>query len=167
MVRLARILVPVDFSSSSDAAVEEAFFLAKRFEASVDLMHVWRPTPTPEEEAAATSLTTFAHSDVGQEMRKYLEQAEEAGVPANGRLAYGDPEKLILDSSADYDLIVMGTRGRGAVSHVLRPSITEHVVRRASIPVLTVHAPVTAEAPREEQRAEESGNTPIPPAPIL
>ena len=61
-----------------------------------------------------------------------------------------DPERIILfgsrargeaDEYSDYDLIVMGTRGRGAVSHLIEPSLAEHVVRRATVPVLTIHAP--------------------------
>lgn len=145
MVRLARILVPVDFSPPSDAAVEEAFYLAKRLEASVDLLHVWRSDPLPEDDSTE-SLRTFARSDVGHEMRSYLERAEREGIDVHGRLAYGDPEALILDCADDYDLIVMGTRGRSGVSHVLRPSTAEHVVRRANVPVLTVHAPPSAAA---------------------
>jgi universal stress protein A len=140
MVRLARILVPVDFSAPSDAAVEEAFFIAKRFTASVDLLHVWRPTPSLDDDVPAASLTSFARSDIGHEMRKYLERAEAQNVSARGRLAYGDPETVILECADGYDLIVMGTRGRSGVSHVLRPSVAEHVVRRATVPVLTIHA---------------------------
>jgi len=151
MVRLARILVPVDFSGPSDAAVEEAIFIAKRFDAQVELLHVWRPEPSPDPDVPASSLTSFARSDVGHEMRKYLERAESQGVTVRGRLAYGDPETLILECADDYDMIVMGTRGRSGVAHVLKPSVAEHVVRKANVPVLTIHATtgqtVTAESP--------------------
>jgi universal stress protein A len=139
MVRLARILVPVDFSGPSDAAVEEAIFIAQRFEASMELLHVWRPEPSPDGEPAA-SLTSFVRSDVGHEMKKYLERAEAQGVDVRGRLAYGDPETLILECADDFDLIVMGTHGRNGVAHVLNPSLAEHVVRKANVPVLTIHA---------------------------
>jgi nucleotide-binding universal stress UspA family protein len=153
MVRLARILVPVNFSGPSDAAVEEAIFIAKRFDAQVELLHVWRPNPSPDPEVPAGSLTSFARSDVGLEMRKYLERAESQGVTVRGRLAYGDPEELILECADDYDLVVMGTRGRSGVAHVLKPSVAEHVVRKANVPVLTIHATTgpaaTAEAPSE------------------
>jgi nucleotide-binding universal stress UspA family protein len=153
MVRLARILVPVNFSGPSDAAVEEALFLARRLEASIELLYVWRPSASAEEESAEMALSTFARSDVGHEMRRYLQQAEAAGVVARGRLAYGDPERLILEAAAEHDLIVMGTRGRGSVSHVLRPSLAEHVVRRAPIPVLTIHAPLGESGLPEGARA--------------
>jgi nucleotide-binding universal stress UspA family protein len=152
-MRLMRILVPVDFSPPSEAAVEEALFLAKRFGASIDLMHVWRSGASASDDSDA-SLSLFAHSDVGPEMRKYLERAEHEGVAATGRLACGQPETMILDCAAEYDLIVMGTRGRGAVSHLIEPSLAEHVVRRATVPVLTIHAPMAGAAALSPLRPE-------------
>jgi nucleotide-binding universal stress UspA family protein len=153
-MRLMKILVPVDFSPPAHAAVEEALFLAKRFGASIDLMHVWRSSPSPNDDSPDASLNLFAHSDVGPEMRQYLERAEQEGVVATGRLAYGHPETLILDCAADYDLVVMGTRGRGAMSHLIEPSLAEHVVRRATVPVLTIHAAGAADASVHPIRAD-------------
>ena len=160
MVRLARILVPVDFSEPSDAAVEEAIFIARRFEAQMELLHVWRPDPSPDPDAPTGSLTSFARSDVGLEMRKYMELAESEGVAVRGRLACGDPEELILECADDFDLVVMGTHGRSGVSHVLKPSVAEHVVRKANVPVLTIHGPVeravTSEQPATQTESETS-----------
>ena len=53
------------------------------------------------------------------------------------------PCQEILRYAADenVDLIVMGTHGRGGVSHMLLGSIAERVVRRAPCPVLTVRSP--------------------------
>ena len=50
------------------------------------------------------------------------------------------PANAVLEYAADHDIdfIVMGTHGRGAVSHFLLGSVTETVVRSASCPVLTV-----------------------------
>jgi nucleotide-binding universal stress UspA family protein len=49
----------------------------------------------------------------------------------------------IVDYAAQHaiDLIVMGTHGRGAISHLLMGSVAERVVRTAGCPVLTVHHP--------------------------
>jgi universal stress protein A len=162
MVRLARILVPVDFSGPSDAAVEEAIFIARRFDASIELLHVWRPEPSTDDEPA-TSLTSFVRSDVGHEMKKYLERAEAQGVDVRGRLAHGDPETLILECADDFDLIVMGTRGRSGVAHVLNPSVAEHVVRKANVPVLTIHAAAdgSLSAPAPIAALEEPVTAPV------
>jgi nucleotide-binding universal stress UspA family protein len=53
--------------------------------------------------------------------------------PVGGILRYAATE--------DVDLIVMGTHGRGGVSHMLLGSIAERIVRRAPCPVLTVRYP--------------------------
>jgi nucleotide-binding universal stress UspA family protein len=37
------------------------------------------------------------------------------------------------------DMIVMGTRGKTGLSHVLLGSVAERVIRRAEVPVMTVH----------------------------
>ena len=41
MIAFRRILVPVDFSECSDAAIEHALYLRKQLDARVDLLHVW------------------------------------------------------------------------------------------------------------------------------
>ena len=96
-------------------------------------------------------------------MQKYLQRAEGQGVNARGRLAQGDPETLILECADDYDLIVMGTQGRSGVSHVLKPSVAEHVVRKADVPVLTVHATADnmASAPPPTEPLSEPVTAPV------
>ena len=100
---------------------------------------MWPPSAEPEDDSSK-SLTSFAEGEVGSEMRGYLDRAEREGVRARGRLDYGDAEDHHPEWADDYDLIVMGTRGRSGVSHLLRPSVAEHVVRRANVPVLVIHA---------------------------
>jgi len=51
------------------------------------------------------------------------------------------PEILRFAADNEIDLIVMGTHGRGGVSHMLLGSVAEKVVRRAPCPVLTVRQP--------------------------
>jgi universal stress protein A len=139
MAQLERILVAVDFSSPSDAVVDEALFLAQRFGASLDLMHVWRMSRN--DDGPAAPLQSFVASEPGHRMTEYLARAEQLGVTARGRLERGDPENIILERASEgYDLVVIGTRGRSGIARVLRPSVAEHVVRKAPCPVLTVHS---------------------------
>jgi nucleotide-binding universal stress UspA family protein len=139
MAQLQKILVAVDFSTPCDAVVDEALLLAKRFGATLDLMHVWRMRESEEDPPAP--LESFVTSVPGHRMAEYLDRAEELGVNASGRLERGDPEAIILARASEgYDLLVLGTRGRGALAHMVRPSVAEHVVRKAPCPVLTVHS---------------------------
>jgi universal stress protein A len=50
-------------------------------------------------------------------------------------------EILAATKATGCDLIVMGTHGRGAITHLLLGSVAEKVVRKAECPVLTVHLP--------------------------
>ena len=64
------------------------------------------------------------------------------GTPVDQVLAYVGTERV--------DLIVLGTHGRGMVGHLLLGSVDERVVRRSSVPVLTVHGAPQAAALRAE-----------------
>jgi len=50
---------------------------------------------------------------------------------------------IVKVASEGYDLVVMGTHGRTGLPHLLLGSVTEKVVRTATVPVLTVHAAET------------------------
>ena len=52
----------------------------------------------------------------------------------------GTPVKVILDESANYDIIVMGTLGRTGMSKLLMGSVAERVVRASQCPVLVVRS---------------------------
>jgi nucleotide-binding universal stress UspA family protein len=58
-------------------------------------------------------------------------------------LAFGAPERVITQHAKDenIDLIVMGTRGLGAVEHLLLGSVAERTVRGAPCSVLVVEDP--------------------------
>ncbi len=69
--------------------------------------------------------------------------------------ATGDPAEEIIDYADDHglDMIVMGTHGRGGFQRAVVGSVTDEVVRTASVPVLTVRAE-TSELPEETERRE-------------
>jgi nucleotide-binding universal stress UspA family protein len=147
MPTIRRILVPVDFSACSRAALDYAAFLGERFGAAIDVLHVWEPPGYVGPEVminvpgrTGLPLVEFARTEAGREMEKFLAALEERKiVEVNGRLETGMPVNMILSAAADrdYDLIVMGTHGRTG----FMGSVTERVVRRAPCPVLTLRAP--------------------------
>jgi nucleotide-binding universal stress UspA family protein len=151
MYALRRLLVPVDFSPCSRAALDYAAFLGQRWSAELDVLHVWSP-PTPTWEPAAffvpsdESLIAFERSSAGKAMKEFLRHIEQENrLLVRGRLESGDPTATSLEAAEDgYDLIVMGTHGRTGLSHMLFGSIAEAVVRRAPCPVLTIRAPDTS-----------------------
>lgn len=139
---LRRILVPVDFSPRSRSALDYASLLAGRFQSDLDLLHVWDPDRR-REDRELVGLGLSSCTEAGRKMKDWLLSIAPAiRARALGRLEIGNPCRKILEAADGYDLIVMGTRGRGIVSQLLRGSLVEKVVRRVRIPVLTVRSDV-------------------------
>lgn len=139
-----RILVPVDFSDPSRAALEYATFLGAQFSASVDVLHVWRP---PEDVDSKTGLLVeFARSDEGHKMMEWLASCEHRSrVEARGCVVPGGeadvPDAILREVTVgDYDLVVMGAHPHQGLWHLIMGSVTDEIVKRASCPVLTVRA---------------------------
>jgi nucleotide-binding universal stress UspA family protein len=140
-----RILVPVDFSAPSDAALDYARDVAARFGASLHLVHVaedpYRALYSaevfvPEME----NLRDEILEDATGRLRDRLREWDFDAVPVTVEAIIGTPAGSIVEYAAghDIDLIVMGTHGRGGMSHLLMGSVAERVVRTAGCPVLTV-----------------------------
>ena len=146
----SRILVPVDLSPSSEAALQVA---RRHFPgATMRLLHI-----IDQQRVATTYKKTLASPVDVAEVRRKLEAealaelttvatADEEPVVVVGKAA-----ELILDHAQAWkpDLIVMGTHGRTGLSHFLNGSVAESVVRGARLPVLIVH---------EETKLEDKAN---------
>ncbi len=139
------ICCPIDFSDASRAAMETAVDLARRFGATLTLLHAY-PVPGytfPDGSVVASprmlqELADQATKHVGEWKR----QAEELGAPTVvAETLVGEPAAEIVSYARDrgVDLLVLGTHGRTGLEHALMGSIAERVVRRARCPVLTVH----------------------------
>jgi nucleotide-binding universal stress UspA family protein len=138
MARIARIMVPTDFSAPADAALDYARDLARLFGASIDLVHVF------DDPFASGAFVGDGTVMMPAEVRESLEnhareqlatrQAAHAGaLPGSSTaLLTGPPAKRIVERAKENgaDLIVIGT-------HVLLGSVAERVVRTAGCPVLT------------------------------
>ena len=140
-----RLLCPVDFSTSSLAALRFAMSMAKESDANL--------TITYAVEWTAGELPVTGPFDYTEFRRQYEEDAQrrlDALVSAEARawcrptttLRHGRPyeEILALAREEDADLIVMGVHGRNVLDRILFGSTTNHVVRRATCPVLTLSA---------------------------
>jgi nucleotide-binding universal stress UspA family protein len=123
-----KILVAVDESQASEAAVTVAGLIADALKARVGVVRVNHPglpdgdRPTPEA-AARKTLATL-------------------GVKAEIQVRGGDPVDDIPSAARgfDCDLLVMGSRGRSNVSGLVLGSVSQEVVARAACPVLLVRA---------------------------
>jgi nucleotide-binding universal stress UspA family protein len=143
----ARILVPTDFSDTSDSALEYARRVAERFGSSVHLLHVvegpFAAAAAGAElyvpDAPAVQAAQFAEAKARLQLRLHTGEGRAPGETSE--IVTGSCARAILDVARDrgFDLIVMGTHGRSGMAHLLLGSVAEKVVRDATCPVLTVH----------------------------
>lgn len=143
-MKFDKILVPTDFSPSSEPALRFAVELARAVGASLTLVHVYNATPYEIPEGMPVS-GIINIDGVIAEFRKQLEgaksRAEQAGATrVDTALVQGVAyaEIVRLAEQRGYGLIVMGTHGRTGFAHMLLGSVAEKVVRKASCPVVTV-----------------------------
>ena len=149
MILLKKILVATDFSEPSDAALAYGRELGRTFNAQLFVLNV-----TDNVMARAYGGDGFVFSDPSfqQDVEATARKQVEALLTDEDRqqlraeavvLSSSTPAYAIVDyaSAHEFDLIVMGTHGRGAVAHLLMGSVAERVVRTAPCPVLTVRRP--------------------------
>ena len=144
---IRRILHATDFSPASRPAFRMALGLARHERATLLLLHVLTP-PSPfvpiggEVPASYLELLAAARRDARRRLAGLLARARAAGARTATRLVEGGAADEILKVGRRWhpDLIVIGTHGRGGVRRFLMGSVAEHVVRRASRPVLTVRS---------------------------
>jgi nucleotide-binding universal stress UspA family protein len=146
------IVVGIDGSDASRAALEWAVEEAHLRDARVVAVHAWifvppQPLGDPgllampagdiagelsaENEAARTVLSTAVEEAVGGK----------AGVEVDQRIVEGDPGEMLVKESAEADLVVVGSHGRSGLSAALLGSVSRHVVDHATCPVVVVKTP--------------------------
>jgi nucleotide-binding universal stress UspA family protein len=167
---ITRILVPTDFSETSDAALDFAKTVAATFHASLHLLHVF------EDPYVTGAFAAEAYAPMAPATRAALLKDAQARLAhrltAEERLRYRATSDVITGVSAmsiveyaqdqDIDLIVMGTHGRTGMAHLLIGSVAERVVRLAHCPVLTVHKDRTVVKQPERSYFPEFTATEIP-----
>jgi len=149
-----RILVPTDFSPSSDAALGWAKRLAAKLRGSVRMLHVIEnPAVAPSFGSElfvpeTPGMQTDRIRDARIQLSRRILADSRSRVAVTGDVIQGPVGAMITAYAGDagFDLIVMGTRGRGGFAHLLMGSIAESVIRTAHCPVLTVKSSDASQA---------------------
>jgi nucleotide-binding universal stress UspA family protein len=142
MRQYKRILCPVDFSSFSKAALEEAASLAKGMGSELCLLHAFQNPayvlPMSGYVGPTADMVTKIRQQLAQELEDQAAPYRKQGMKTETLVLEGTPYQSIVDHAKEWhaDLIVMGTHGRTGLSHALTGSVAERVVRLASCPVL-------------------------------
>jgi nucleotide-binding universal stress UspA family protein len=146
MSRFRKILVPIDFSDHSSAALDVAIDLARTYGATLDLLHCYPIDPgaiSPYGIVIPEGFDREIREAAGRELARWADKASASGVPVEQRLSAMFPAEVIARTADEIgaDLVVMGTRGLSGLKHVLLGSIAERTLRLAHCPVLVVKAP--------------------------
>ncbi len=143
------ILIATDGSAGARAAVDHGLELARETGARVIFVGV-RHAPLPVlgdpywQEAVSNDLARIRPA-----LKAAVAEAEEQGVDAEYDLLEGDAADGIvrLAQSRDVDLIVVGSRGLGAIASTLVGSVSRRVLHAADRPVLVVKEAAAVPAP--------------------
>lgn len=148
MIALKYILVPTDFSETSDVAVKYGVALARVFNAKLYLLHVIHEGVGGEMAVPALPLGLLdgmegMQNDARDRLGQILTEQEQKELRSESVVRQGAPDVEIIRYAKehDIDLIVIGTRGSSGVAHLLMGGVADKVVRKAPCPVLTVRHP--------------------------
>ena len=130
-----KILVPTDGSEYTKAAVRKAMELAKLSGGKVTALYVLDQTILTN-----MPMDTTLEKEGKEAVDFVRDLGAQESVEVEVVIKEGTPVKVILDESANYDIIVMGTLGRTGMSKLLMGSVAERVVRASQCPVLVVRA---------------------------
>jgi nucleotide-binding universal stress UspA family protein len=146
-MNIQAILVAVDYSECSRAALEFAGEIASKLGAKIEVVHVWdQPAYVSGDTAIRSgafehSLIDLIRDNAATEMNAFMAKAKlPAPVKVERRLLSGNPAATLLHAleAGNHELLVVGTHGRTGLSHLLLGSVAEKLVRLAPVPVLTV-----------------------------
>jgi nucleotide-binding universal stress UspA family protein len=143
MIALQGILVPHDFSETSESAVRYAIALARTYGAKLHLLHVSDRARFEMATEFPLGLDGSLDDAIRERLVKIFSPGEQTELKPVFELRSGSPAAEIVRYAKEQnvDLIIMGTHGRGFVAHAVMGSVAEKVVRTAPCPVMTVRNP--------------------------
>lgn len=132
-----RILLCTDGSACSERAVEHGIRLALATRSRITFLFVMDSLRNYHEGVMAEVEPALAHQ--GRVILVTAEKAAaEAGVTADWELAEGNPADEILARAKDFDLVLMGSHGKGLWKRLTLGSVTEAVLHGIGVPLLIV-----------------------------
>ncbi len=137
-----RILVGTDGSSYSEKAIEFAAKLANMTSSKLAIVHVVPTVPSTKEEIIELIKEELGSpEDAG---KRYLERgaeiAKKHGIKADKKLLEGYPADELLKEAAagKYDLILVGSTGKGKINELLLGSVSSKLAHHSKTSVLIV-----------------------------
>ena len=154
------LLVCIDGSAHADRALREAIDLATAGHGRLTLLTAvcrppyWATSPVtiPAIEPLASELASKAQESLAAAVKRVPES-----IPVTTVLSQKPIREALTERLRDghYDLLVMGSRGRGALTASLLGSVSHYALNHSGVPVLIVHADEELDAPAPELAVSE------------
>ncbi|HEV2377202.1 MAG TPA: universal stress protein [Streptosporangiaceae bacterium] len=139
-----RIVVGVDGSASSRAALQWAVWEASLTGASVDAVIAWH-YPVPAGGYGFVPTAIYEDLDFSGAAQTVVDEMVASTIGPDSdvnvrRLAIrGDPARVLLGAAQGADMLVVGSRGHGAFASALLGSVSQRCVHHAACPVVVIH----------------------------
>jgi nucleotide-binding universal stress UspA family protein len=149
---IRRILVPTDFTETSEHALDWALELAAKLGAAVTVMHTYEIPIVGFPDGAIVATPEIA-SRIADASRTALDGTVERrrgrGIAIEAILREGVAWEEInsVAETINADLVVIGTHGRRGLTRALLGSVAENVIRTAHRPIVTIRFPDTGKKP--------------------
>ncbi len=140
MTEFRKILCPVDFESSSVAALDLAKSVALKYQAKLYVLNVARIPASDMDAPVAIAPHPHWEQAADEQLKELARRNLDDEIAYELVVKGGIPESAILDAVNDLgiDLVVMSTHGRTGLAHLVMGSVAEEVVRTAPCPVMVV-----------------------------
>ncbi len=139
---MKRIVVAVDGSEHAERALRMGIDIASKFGADIRVVSVVEPTYLPPEPyGLAEQVDKATREEAGRVVSVAVKSVTDAGVAAEGEVLDGSPADVVarVADEVGADLVVVGSRGKGALGRLFLGSVSDRLVHFLRRPVLVVH----------------------------
>ena len=142
MEAIKKILIATDGSDNTKEAVSYGLWLAKELGAEVTALYVIDQTSFVSfpMDSSIVSVYSLLENEGKRAVEDVKAEGDAVGVKVTPMVLEGSPTRKIVETAAGFDLVVLGTLGRSALSKLFMGSVAERVTRYAPCPVLVVRA---------------------------
>ena len=140
---MTKIVVGVDGSEESQAALNWAYDEARQRGSELDVVHAWT-YPYQGPRTGVTEPRDLMELDAAKALEQTMTRLHRdragasAGVTTHAHVREGNPADVLVQESKDAELLVVGSRGRGGFASLLLGSVSTAVTHHASCPVVVV-----------------------------
>ena len=144
LVAARTVVVGTDGSSPAAEALAWALEEAHRRRLPLHVVSAWSPSQDPQETQWLATMTSVSElqsaltDELAAAVRAVVERSDHHEVPISTRLVYGHPAKVLIDESGENRLLVVGSRGRGALAGLILGSVSQACAQYARGPVIVV-----------------------------